>query len=397
MTDQPDITTLLDKAKVHVRAIFDERPNSYTYHNYSHTEYVVNGAESLAKAYDLSEHATELLLVAAYFHDIAYTGCGEDHEQLSAEQAAGFLKAEGATQDDIDFVRGCILATRMGAVPKTLPQMILKDADCKHLSRKKAERKSDLLRMEWELTADKKMDESEWLQTNIDFLKAHQYYTTIARNEWEKPKQKLLVKAQKRLAELDEASGGNAVLATDRKPVKKSYSRGVETMFRVTLRNHIHLSKIADNKANFLLSISAIILSLLLGNLITDNKPVAYLMLPSIYFLLVCIVTMILAILATRPNITKGKFSREALLNKDANILFFGNFHSMPLDDFDWGMERLMENDELLYHSLTTDLYFLGKVLHKKYQYLRVAFQTFMIGLISTAVFYLIMIALFRP
>ena len=49
--------------------------------------------------------------------------------------------------------------------------------------------------------------------------------------------------------------------------------RGVETMFRVALKNHMTLSNIADTKANILLSVNAIIMSLALSTLlpVLDN------------------------------------------------------------------------------------------------------------------------------
>ena len=39
--------------------------------------------------------------------------------------------------------------------------------------------------------------------------------------------------------------------------------RGVETMYRTAYRTHVNLSSIADNKANIMLSINAIIISVI--------------------------------------------------------------------------------------------------------------------------------------
>ena len=389
MTEEIQPKTLTDLAREEVEAIFLKRGNNYSYHNLKHTMDVVEAVRGLSEDFNLDGNSAKLLEVAALFHDTAYSDGGkEGHESRSAELAAEFLSRNGHPQTDAEFVRKCILATQMDAVPESLPEMIIKDADYVHLSKKSFEKRADLLRMEWELVDGQEYSEADWLQKNVNFLEEHKFYTTIARNAWEERKQAHLSRLQKRLESVRLAEmEGRSLPPADKK--RNSYSRGVETMFRVTLRNHIQLSKIADNKANFLLSISGIILSLLLGNLITDNNPVQSLIGPSIVFLVVCIVTMVISIMATRPIITKGEFSREALLKKEVNILFFGNFHNMPLDDFDWGMHELMENDELLYHSLTTDLYFLGKVLHKKYQYLRLAFSVFMFGLIGTALYYL--------
>jgi len=394
MTESTEKIALTALAKEQVAALISQQSRSYVYHNFRHTEEVVRAVRSLANDHGLNNHDKTLLEVAAWFHDADYGRGAEGHEERGAALARTFLQGQGADEQDILVVAKCILTTKIGGKPENLMEMIIRDADFSHVAGKGFLKRANLLRMEWELVDGMVFTDTEWLKKNISFLEHLKYHTTIARADWGKSQTEHLKKLGKQLKNLESDGAIDKSEATNAKDVRK-YNRGVETMFRVTLRNHISLSRIADNKANFLLSISAIILSLLLGNLITDNKPVASMLMPSIYFLLVCIVTMVLAILATRPNITKGKFTKDALLSKQANILFFGNFHSMPQDDFEWGMKKLMEDDELLYHSLTTDLYFLGKVLHKKYQYLRLAFQAFMYGLISSALFYLTMLIVY--
>jgi hypothetical protein len=160
--------------------------------------------------------------------------------------------------------------------------------------------------------------------------------------------------------------------------------RGVETMFRVALRNHMTLSDIADTKANILLSVNAIIVSLALSNLLPklDNPSNSHLLVPTIIFIVFTVASIILSITATRPNVTEGKFSREDVANKKVNLLFFGNFHQMKLDDFEWGISEMMNDRDYLYGSLTKDLYFLGLVLNRKYKILRLTYTVFMIGII---------------
>lgn len=394
MDDNQQIISINKKAEAYVRDIYSKASTNYVYHNFKHSELVVKAIRELSEAFNLPEEDQFILEVAGWFHDIAYEEKCEGHEPLSAAKATEFLQANNASAEFITKVVSCINATQINHIPQNLMEMIIRDADSAHLGKKSGERRSDLLRMEWELVDKKIFTEEEWIQTNLDFLQKHEFYTTIAKSEWNDTKNKRIQSLKKKLKELK--PNPNKKDKTPNKPKKPNpvndkKSRGVETMFRVTLRNHINLSRIADNKANFLMSVNAIIVSLLLGELVTDNKPVIALILPSVYFLIVCSITMVLAILAARPNITKGKFSREGLLQKKTNILFFGNFHKMPLDDFNWGMNELMKDDELLYDSLTKDLYYLGKVMHKKYQLLRYAFTFFMFGIISSLLFYLVM------
>ena len=164
--------------------------------------------------------------------------------------------------------------------------------------------------------------------------------------------------------------------------------RGIETMFRVTLKNHITLSNIADTKANILLSVNAIIVSLVLSNLVSklDNPSNSYLIIPTVIFVLFTVVSIILSILATRPNVTSGKFTKEDVDNKKVNLLFFGNFHKMSLKDFEWAMGEMMQDRDYLYSSMKKDLYFLGLVLDKKYKILRLTYSVFMVGIIVSVI-----------
>ena len=70
--------------------------------------------------------------------------------------------------------------------------------------------------------------------------------------------------------------------------------------------------------------------------------------------------------------------------NKNVNLLFFGNFHKMKLNDFQWAMNELMKDKEYLYNSMTKDLYFLGKVLNRKYKILRITYTIFIIGILAS-------------
>ena len=54
----------------------------------------------------------------------------------------------------------------------------------------------------------------------------------------------------------------------------------------------------------------------------------------------------------------------------------------MSLSEFEWAMEEMMQDKEYLYGSLTKDLYFLGLVLNRKYNLLRITYSVFMVGIV---------------
>lgn len=178
----------------------------------------------------------------------------------------------------------------------------------------------------------------------------------------------------------------------NKKQKESKTERGIETMFRTTLNNHNNLSGLVDNKANILLSVNAIIISVSLTTIIPklDNPSNSHLITPTLILVVSSVIAITFAILATRPSVTKGSFTREEVNEKKINLLFFGNFYKMSYDDYNWAMNELMKDKEYLYNSMIKDLYHLGIVLEKKYRLLRIAYTIFMFGIILSVVAFLI-------
>jgi hypothetical protein len=119
-------------------------------------------------------------------------------------------------------------------------------------------------------------------------------------------------------------------------------------------------------------------------------ETITYLRIPVAILVAVCITAIVFAILATRPNVTSGTFTKEDIANKKTNLLFFGNFHKMGYSDYDWAMTELLADKNYLYSSMIKDTYFLGIVLAKKYRHLRIAYNVFMFGLIIAVIAFVI-------
>lgn len=383
------MNNLIAEAEKHVVNLLNTHlENAFVYHNLTHTQNVVKKATELADLGKLDAQSKKLLIVSAWFHDVGFIKSIDGHEAHSAVLAKAFLKKHKCTADEINVVNDLILATKMDFEPKTQLEKFIRDADCAHIGNKNFSNVSELLRKEWELTNLKTLTDSDWINENINFLtKNHKFNSDLAVSLWEKGKSKnlsLLLKSQNKL------KNDNAKLEHKKKELdfKKNKielpERGIETMFRVALRNHITLSDIADTKANILLSVNAIIISLVLSNLVSklDNPSNDYLILPTLIFALFTVASIVLSVLATRPNVTSGKFTKEDVANKKVNLLFFGNFHKMKLDEFEWAMTEMMQDRDYLYGSLTKDLYFLGLVLNRKYSLLRITYTVFMIGIV---------------
>lgn len=376
---------IIKKAEIFVNQLFETKLSTVNfYHNIDHTRRVVDQIAQLAKWEGCSEHETKILKLAAWFHDTGFIEEDSGHEEIGARIARDFLETQQFSENDIELVTSLILVSGKNAIPKTKLEKLMKDADCGHVASDFYFEVSELLRKENTIKLRTSYTDLEWLEGNKDFFENHKFYTDSAKLKWQPLKELNLLEIE---AKIDKIKSKKASRLRSNK-----FGRGVETMFRVTLKNHIELSAIADTKANILLSVNAIIISVALSNLVPklDNISNSFLVWPTLILMVFSVASVVLSVLSTRPNISSVNVTKEMIKNKQTNILFFGNFHKMGLKDFEWGIDYLMENQDVLYNSLTKDLYYLGLVLERKYRLLRITYTVFMFGIVISALSFIL-------
>ncbi len=378
--------SLLNRTETYVKNLFkDKLSSAFLYHNFNHTTFTVESATKIMENSSLSEEEKEKILIATWFHDTGYVLDPKIHEEKSVEIMSEFIKNEGKDELYIEDVSKLILSTRLDAQPQNFLEEIMKDSDCAHFGSHDYQDISDNLRKEWELTGFRTFTKKEWNMANLNLLKnIHHYYTDYAKENWKPVKEKNYKKIEKKLEKKGVVE--ESVKVEEKKELKTD--RSVDTMFRVTLNNHTRLSDIADSKANILLSVNAIIISVSLTALIPklDSPSNAHLIFPTFLLIIFSVVTIIFVILSTRPSVTENKFSLQDVKDRKVNLLFFGNFNQMKFDDFLPSMRDLLADKEYLYDSMIKDLYALGKVLDRKYKMLRIAYSIFMTGIIVSVV-----------
>lgn len=337
-------------------------------------------------AEEVEESDRLALNLAAWFHDVGYINRDEGHELEGQLIAESFLKENQVDVEMIDKVKKLIAATNLNYEPQNHLEKIIKDADFSHFGDRNFQKISFQLKCEIEQKENVEISEAEWNRRNYDFLtKQHRFYTDYAKLNWQNVKMDHVFRAQEMIRNEKEIADKEKIRKNKVEKLKKP-DRGIDTLFRVTLNNHTRLSDIADSKANILLSVNAIIISIALSTLLPKlaSEKNHYLIMPTLIMLGVSVVCIIFAILATKPNISNATFTANEVKIKKINLLFFGNFHKMQIDQYEEAMDELMSDRDYLYNALTRDLYFLGIVLARKYKLLRITYYLFMAGIIIT-------------
>lgn len=409
---------LLEQVNEYVRYFYQKHDTGkFVYHDKKHTQDVVARATEIANHYQLNDRDFFVVVGAAWLHDIGYAVDPQSHEEQSALLAENFLSKHNAEAEDIEAVKACIRATKIPQQPKNLLENIICDADLYNLGTDDFDEKDRLLRDEYNELHENKISKFDWHLKTIAFLENQSYHTDYCQlllNETKeknleelknkvskKEKEKEKEKDQEKKTETRPEEGirilptEGPVAVSEKKSKKDKPEKGIETMFRISSSNHQRLSDMADNKAHIMITVNSIILSAIISLLLRRLSENEYLIIPTCIILTVSLAAMIFAILATRPSLPEGIFTRADVDNKQVNLLFFGNFYRMSLDDYTYGMAKMMEDRDFLYGSLTKDVYTQGIVLGKKYRLLRVSYNIFMFGLIVAVLAFIIASAFF--
>ena len=154
-------------------------PEKLTYHNVGHVLDVYQAAEFIGSREGISENDMKLLLTAALFHDSGFLNGPASHEEESCGIANQYLPGYGYQPDEIEVIKGIIMATKIPQLPKTHLEEIICDADLDYLGRDDFSPISDSLYCELK-SAGIVNNENDWNKIQVSFFKNHHYFTKTA-------------------------------------------------------------------------------------------------------------------------------------------------------------------------------------------------------------------------
>lgn len=402
-----EYNNLYKKIEHYVTGLYNTlQDDTLVFHNLKHTQNVVDRTKEIAGHYHVNETEMFILYTAAWFHDTGYLFTEPaKHEEMSVDIMKKFLVDHSAEQEVIDEIDKCIMATKSPRSPANLLQQIICDADTYNLGTKEFKDTNKRVMEELQLKGIP-TNKIDFNKGTIKMLQTHQYYTTYCKDllsvtkELNMKKTKGKIEKWEAKAKVNEETNKEDVEIKDNKLSEMDkdksglVSKGIQTMLRLTSQNHLKLSDMADSKANILISVNAIIISVVLGVLARKLQEEPYLKLPTLVFLASAVTTIIISILATRPKISEGTFTAEDIANKKTNLLFFGNFYKSTYEDYSSAMKKMMVDTDYLYGSLVKDIYYLGVILGRKYRLIRLAYNIFMIGILLSVVAFIVALSI---
>ncbi|GAB5522365.1 MAG: hypothetical protein Roseis2KO_02370 [Roseivirga sp.] len=387
-----DHENILEKAQGHLLTLYKEREKEQTpFHTYERAQDLVEITEKIAGKAGLNDEDTFKVCLAASFVYTGFWQSGEQTEQRALANLESFL-AETEAASALEDTKALIRSVNDDTEDKTDAEKVFYDAFYSFLGKKKLINQLEMRGLELD---QEEGDLNEFRRT-FEFTTNHKYRTDYAIRKFGKRKAK---NSQKLLASIQKEEAKN------KKAKRKSrkLGRGIETMYRTVYRNHINLSSIADAKANLIIRVNTIILSIIItlggtGYTFFEQGFFKYsrFTIPVMIFVAGSLAAVIFAILSARPKVTNKEVTKKRLLGKESSILFFGNFTAMEKKDFVREMSLFRKNDDRVYDSMSVDIYYLGLVLDKKYKLVTYSYNVFMIGLTLSVVSFMAIFMLFQ-
>ncbi len=182
---------------------------------------------------------------------------------------------------------------------------------------------------------------------------------------------------------------------------KKRGGRGRDAVFRIMLRNQVRMIDIADSKANMVIGLNSVILSVIISMISTKFmfgnglegvflKEKIY-ALPILILVISCLISIVFAILAAKPVIIRPKKEKAADPDEKPSILFFENFYNKTQKAFMGEFRQFLSSDKDIYDNFTIELYNQGKVLHRKYWLITISYTVFMVGFVAGVIAFIFM------
>ena len=408
-------TNFIEKVELYVtQTITTEFSDKLVYHDIEHVHTVIQGIKEIAKAEKLNEEEQEVAIIAGWLSTIGFKNLetwGEIKEPMelfsrcyscSLGLAMAFLKSINYPPEKIEIVSQLMADAAPHIVPQTKVGKVIADALGIELATKKGKKRLELRYQELLLTDSLKVGRSGFYDALLDYLYEHKYYTKYGIKELDPKKDELIKRVEKDKKELEknESHAIKKELKISDKELKKLKKtinsvkgrdeRGIQTMFRTTSRNHYTLTQMVDRKANIMISVNAIILSLIISRVIGQIETFCIHNAPILIVLFASVASIVFAIIAITPGKSHGEFTEQEIRNKQGNLLYFGNYYNMTFRDYNWGMLQMLNDSDYLYTSLIRDQYYVGQILSKKYKNIRISLAVFGFGLVVGVVMFIL-------
>jgi hypothetical protein len=400
---------LIKEAKVYVKELFLNNKNELLlFHNMGYVNRTVKYASQICEMEEVDTEQRENILVAAWLFATGFLFDYIDYKKQSIRVAHEFLKERKIGAEKSEAILMIIETVLHNKQHENICGEILYDASEFYIAIDEFLLWVKYHRQERNYFLKPKLTKRSFWQTVENYLHEHEFCTQSGTKLFAEEKEKNLSKIKFLLKQelKQQLPADNRMIIEDLKEeirqvnqkVEKrlSSTRGFDTLYRITARNQVTLSGLADNKANILISLNTLIVSAVITFVFLNSNEFEYMMFPSFITIGFSMLSITLAIIAARPKINPGVFTMEDFHEKKANLLFYGNFFKVDYGDYEEALKEMLNDQDLLLSNLSRDQYTFGIILGRKFKLLHISYTVFLVGFVISSIAFAVTLFFFN-
>jgi hypothetical protein len=390
-------TSYHKQADKFVQTYFENNAADSIYYSYRFISQLAKEAKKIAKANSLTGMDYQGIIVAVWFRYVGVTNIALGRTVEMNQILTLFFTESDYPLEERIRIEKVIDFIVSGAEAATIFEQIVSDAIYSQLASNDILENILLLQQETNRLNGNNKEELDFDKFFLKLFIKTRYYTDYAIENYAVQKQKNFQLLEKRVAKLKE---------TEIRKIKENYkvegtlllnNKETEDFFKLAFRNYNHLISVADSKASLLINVNSIIISVMLAFVLGRIERNMFLLWPAVMLLSVCTITILLSILASRPQRTSFTGDKQS---NCCQKFFFGSFDLIDKNftKVNWDEYLKQLNDlfsqprEIVYVEVYKESYNVRKVLSRKFNYLSIAYWVFLAGLILSIIAFVISI-----
>ncbi|MEO8763521.1 MAG: Pycsar system effector family protein [Ginsengibacter sp.] len=357
---------------------------------------MVREAMKIGKSLSIKKRSFENAITATWFAfagvKIISGGPGESVVLLDK-----FFTESNYPAEDREVVRNAINTVRENKYADTKVEKIVCDAINSALAWPDIFENIILVKEEEERLTGVHREELYYLTFFRNAFLKRRYYTKYATEEYGGQREKNFELLERRIHKLESTEKSKTINSKNSEENQILSDKETEDLFKIAFRNYNRLISVADSKAALLIHVNSIIISVVLGLVISKIEKNSFLLTPTVTLFVFCLATIFLSVLASRPQ--KNSYS-EKISSHTYQKFFFGSFDLIDSsfrhatwENYYAQLHELFNNaKDGVYLELFKESFNVRKVLARKFSYLSVAYWVFIIGLAVSILIFVISI-----
>lgn len=354
-------------------------------------------AEELARHVGLEDMDFENAVVAAWFRYAGVQDIGSGQTEEMKKLLDDFFSSVNYPANDKTSVQEAIETVIGGKYADTPVKQVVSDSVNSQLASPNFLENVILIRKELNKASGEKRPELEYMEYFLSLFIRERYYSTYASEKYARIRQRNFEYVQKRIKDIRDDIHKEKKSKNKEEAPAILTNKETEDLFKLAFRNYNHLISVADSKASLLINVNSIIISVMIAFVLGKIGKSMFILWPTILLLFVCLFTILMAILASRPQ------SNGFLENRKSNSFqrfFFGSFDMVDpgflqirWEEYYQRLVSLFSNSkETVYLEIYKESFNVRKVLSRKFNYLAIAYWIFLFGLLLSVISFVVAI-----